>query len=283
MLSIIILTYNSSSSIRRTLDSIKGLSNDICVVDSYSSDDTVELCKKYGCSVTQREFINYSNQRNWAIDNLPLRYEWQLHIDADEEFEDNLVEQIRALDLTKSSYDGFIIGRKTVFLGKVLRYGGIARTWHCRLFRSGKGRCEERLYDQHFICSGLVSTIRGFMLDHQELSISEWTQRHNRWASMEADEILQAGGQKSNVNVVQGKFSGNVIERKRQQKKIYYHFPLFLRPILYFIFRYFFLLGFLDGRRGLVYHILQGFWFHFLVDAKLYEKTISDRGKSRSV
>jgi glycosyltransferase involved in cell wall biosynthesis len=269
MLSVIILTYNSSASIQRTLDALKQISDDIHAVDSFSTDETASILKKNGCHVVQRRFTNYSDQRNWAIDNLPLKYDWQFHVDADEELEQPLIKTINALELAKSSADGFIIGRKIVFLGKTLKFGSIAKTWHYRIFRKGFGRCESRLYDQHFVGSGKTETLDVFMLDHQEDTIAEWTSRHNLWSDLESKEIsaemAPATGQ------ITPDFLGNKIERTRARKRLYYRAPLFLRALMYFLFRYVVLLGFLDGKEGLIYHVLQGFWFRFLVDAKIYE------------
>jgi glycosyltransferase involved in cell wall biosynthesis len=274
MISVVVLTFNSEKSIERTLRSIRQISDDIHVVDSFSADRTVEICRSAGCSVTQRAFKHYANQRNWAMDNLSLRYDWQMHVDADEELELPLVERLRALDLAATDCDGFIFGRKVVFLGKVLRFGAIGRTWHCRLFRTGLGRCEDRHYDQHFVCTGKTAVIDAFMLDHQEGTLSEWTARHNRWSDLEAAEV--AGGSVSSAGVqIEPRADGNAIERKRHKKQLYYRLPLFWRAFAYFLFSYLVRLGFLDGAEGLVYQVLQALWFRFLVDAKLYERRIS--------
>lgn len=269
----IVLTYNSERSIQRTLDSLIKLRFPIFVVDSFSADRTVQICKDNGCDVVQREFSNYAEQRNWAIQKLK-DVTWQLHIDADEEINDILVKNIEKITLESCEYDGFIFCRKIVFMNKILRFGGISKTWHMRLFRSAAGRVEDRLYDQHFICDGTVKALDGCMLDHQEMSLSEWTARHNKWSDFEVDEIMKNG---KNVDIVRGNIAGNKIERKRFSKNLYYKCPLFLRSISYFIYRYFVKLGFMDGRRGLVYHLLQGFWFRFLVDAKIFERKFLDK------
>lgn len=275
MLSIVILTYNSSSSIERTLKSLAELSNDLHVVDSFSTDNTIDICRRYGCHIVQRPFKNYADQRNWAIDNLPLRYSWQLHVDADEELERDAVYAIQGLDLAQSAFDGYMLGRKLVFMGRTLRFGPLALTWHCRLFRSGYGRCEDRLYDQHFVCKGRLTQLRAYMLDHQEQSLSEWTARHNRWSDMEAQDILQGTGI-AGERQIEARGLGNVIERKRYAKARYYQLPLFWRAFAYFFYRYFLRLGFLDGREGLIFHSLQAFWFRFLVDAKIFEELHTD-------
>src|ERR1700722_8439875 len=119
MISVVVLTFNSEKSIERTLRSISQISDDIHVVDSFSTDRTVEICRCASCAVVQRAFKHYSDQRNWAIDSLPLRYSWQMHVDADEELEPQLVRRIRDLDLACTNCDGFIFGRKIVFLGKM--------------------------------------------------------------------------------------------------------------------------------------------------------------------
>lgn len=268
-ISVVILTFNSSASIQVTLDAIKQVTDDINVIDSHSSDNTVDILEQNDCKVISRAFKNYSDQRNWAIENLSLKYEWQLHVDADEVLEESLIDQINSLNLSKSAFDGYIIGRKIVFMNKVLRFGGIAKTWHYRLFKNGYGKCEDRNYDQHFVSSGSVGKLNAFMLDYQNDTLSEWTARHNRWSDMESKEILQSSNQ--NVDQIKPDMSGNAIERKRAQKALYYKLPLFLRAFSYFFVRYFFQLGILDGRAGFIYHILQGFWFRFLVDAKIYE------------
>lgn len=273
MFSIVLLTFNCATSVGRTLRSVRALSDDIHVVDSYSSDNTVAVCESFGCKVVQRRFVHYADQRNWAIDNLDLKYDWQLHLDADEELEAALAEALARLDLRGTAFDGFIVGRKIVFLGKVLRFGGIAKTWHCRLFRRGFGRCEDRLYDQHFVCRGRVGTLDAFMLDHQEATISEWTQRHNRWSDLECDEMSGAAAEQHGDRVASSPI-GNRIARKRFLKDGYYRLPLFARAFAYFGYRYLIQGGFLDGMPGLIYHVLQGLWFRFLVDAKLYERRL---------
>ncbi len=270
-ISAVILTYNSAASIARTLGAVRGLTTDIYIVDSFSTDETLDICRTAGCQVHQRPFLNYADQRNWAIDNLDLQGEWQIHLDADEELGAGAAETIRAAVVGAQEADGFILCRKLVFLGRVLRFGGIARTWHCRVFRRGAGRCEDRLYDQHFLCSGPTRVLDATIFDHQEASLADWTASHNRWADFEAAELLAQSGPMPRSHQIQARLAGNVIERRRYHKARYYQMPLFLRPLLYFLVRYVFQLGLLDGRPGLIYHVLQGFWFRFLVDAKVFE------------
>lgn len=264
--SIVILTYNSEDSLPLTLASVKGLSNDIHVVDSYSQDRTLEIARQHGVQITQHVFTNYGSQRNWAIDNLSLRNAWQLHLDADERISPELNREIASLDETVSQ-DGFHIPRIVVFMGREIRHGGMAPTWHMRLFRTGKGRCENRLYDQHFHCSGTTMQLRGVMYDDVRLTLSEWTARHNRWADAEVNELQSADID----GHIAGRFGGNPVEHKRFLRLVYNRAPLFLRAFALFAYRYFGRFGFLDGKEGFIFFVLQTFWFRFLVDAKLYE------------
>ena len=156
---IIILTYNSAASIGHTLECVEGLTDDIHIIDSGSVDQTVQIAEAFGAQVHQHAFTNYGAQRNWAIDSLPVKYAWQLHLDADEAISAELREEIAALPETPPC-DGYFIARYLRFMGKVLRHN-LAPTWHMRLFRSSAGRCEDREYDQHFLATGARHSCAG--------------------------------------------------------------------------------------------------------------------------
>jgi glycosyltransferase involved in cell wall biosynthesis len=248
------------------------------VVDSFSSDVTLEIVNRFTTQLVQHPFENYGAQRNWAIDNLPLKYQWQLHLDADEYLTDDLIDEINALQVQiPEDVDGFLIPRKVCFLNKTLEHGGLYPTWHMRLFRAGKGRCENRRYDQHFVLDGKTALLHHPMIDDHRMLLSEWIARHNRWADAEVDEILAPQAQ----GVIQGKFFGGKIERKRALRRVYYALPHFVRPFLLFVYRYFLRLGFLDGVPGLIYIVLQSFCYRFLVDAKYYERTVGSQQRER--
>jgi len=269
MFSVVILTYNSELSIRNTLESARLVSDDVHVVDSYSSDNSPAISLAFGASVIQHPFENYGAQRNWAIDNLPLRYNWQLHLDADEYLSAGLIVELIDLkdDLGRNGVDGYYVPRMIRFLGRNLRFGGLYPTWHMRLFRTGAGYCEKRRYDQHFMVQGRTGKLHYPIVDHHHMTLSEWTARHNRWADAECDDLLCPVAE----GVIVGKLTGSAVQKKRALRNYYYRFPLFVRPGLLFIYRYFLRFGFLDGFPGLIYIVLQAFWYRFLVDAKLYE------------
>ena len=153
---VILLTFNSEGTLAATLKSARRVAGEIFVVDSFSSDGTVELAQGLGATVVQHPFEHYGAQRNWAIDNLPITRPWQLHLDADEWMDNDLVSAIQALP-EEPEHAGYFLPRYLRFLGRVLRHGGMNPTWHLRLFRSGVGRCEDRRYDQHFLLSSGTS------------------------------------------------------------------------------------------------------------------------------
>ena len=266
---VILLTYNSEATVNVTLSSACQVSDQIFVVDSFSKDGTVDLARQFGATVVQHPFENYGTQRNWAIDNLRMSSAWQLHLDADEWMDNQLVESIRSLP-EEPEHSGFFLPRYLQFLGRQLRHGGMSPTWHLRLFRTGMGRCEDRLYDQHFFLKGGTSgrLHGGAMVDNIQMPLTEWTARHNRWADGEVAE-LEAGEKSGRISPAA---HGNPAERKRFLRKQYNRMPLFVGPFALFFYRYFFRLGFLDGTEGFIFWVLQTFWFRFLVDAKLWEK-----------
>jgi glycosyltransferase involved in cell wall biosynthesis len=272
--SVIVLTFNSAATIGATLDSLAGLSDDVHVVDSGSTDETKAIVAAKGARLAEHPFENYGAQRNWAIANLPLKHEWQLHLDADERLTPELKAEIAALlaSPVDEAIGGFYIPRLVHFHGRALRHGGMYPIYHMRLFRRGRGRCEARKYDQHFMADGRTGKLAHPMIDDIRLTLSEWTIRHNRWADAEVDEILNPGGE--GVIAAGG---GDPVAEKRRARGWYYRAPLFLRAFLLFFYRYVLRLGFLDGREGLVFYVLQTLWFRFLVDAKLVERRNAER------
>lgn len=272
MVSIIILTFNSEETIGNTLRAAKCLSEDIHVVDSYSTDKTLQVVKSFGAKVVQHEFLSYGEQRNWAIESLEFSRDWQLHLDSDEILSDSLIEEIKLLKLgAESNVDGYYIPRLIRFMGRDLRHGGLYPIWHMRLFKKGKGRCELRKYDQHFYVSGSTGHLHNPIIDDHRMSLTEWVSRHNKWANAEVNEILAP----SKDGIVSAEFgSRDAVKHRRGLRHLYYRMPLLMRPFLFFFYRYIFKLGFLDGKEGLIYLTLQSLWYRFLVDAKVYEKSL---------
>jgi len=269
-LSVVILSFNSQDTLGATLASAARVSDDIHVVDSFSTDGTLDIVRAQGARLVQHPFEHYGAQRNWAIDHLPLAHDWELHLDADERLSDGLVAEIGRLSAAfPAEIDGYYLPRLVHFLGGPIRHGGMYPIWHMRLFKRGHGRCEDRRYDQHFYVDGPAGRLPYPMIDDVRMSLGEWTIRHNRWAEAEAEELrLGTAG----PGVIVPKLTGGTpVQQKRALRARYNSAPRFLRAFLLFFYRYVLRLGFLDGRAGLIFFVLQTFWFRFLIDAKLYE------------
>ena len=275
LLSVIILTLNEEANLPLALGSLRPLGPEIFVVDSGSTDRTLAIAHAAGCRVVEHPFENYAVQRNWAFDHLPIGAPWTLCLDADERLTPELADEIRkTLAQQDSPYDGYMLRKRTVFMGRWIRHGGQYPAYHLRLFRSGRGRCEARLYDQHFVVDGRVGSLRSDYVDVITSDLGTFIVRHNRWAELEAEEILArstgAAGPGATVAPV---LTGTAIERRRfLRTRVYQRFPLFVRPFLFWFYGYVLRLGFLDGIEGLIFHTLQRFWFRFLIDAKIWER-----------
>jgi glycosyltransferase involved in cell wall biosynthesis len=264
---VIILTFNSVAVIERTIAAARQVGGAILCVDSGSTDGTLATLQRLNCEVRTRPFSHYADQRNWAIEALGNRYAWQLHLDADEVLDAEAITAINGALREPRECLGFLLRRRTYFLGQPLRHGGTS-SWHMRLFKSGSGACEDRLYDQHFLCSGATAKLGGWMHDLNASSLGEWTRRHTRWSELEAHELLRPA---DSVGRLEGRLRGDPRERRRAYKGAYYQAPRYLRAWLLFGFRYIVQLGFLDGRAGFLYAFFQTLWFRMLVDAKLAE------------
>ncbi len=267
----IVLTYNEEHQIADCLQSLTGIAAEVFVVDSGSTDRTTDIAQEWGARVVYHPFEDYSRQRNWALQNLPIQCEWVLHLDADHRLTEALRQTLRHTfsQPIPDEIGGFLVSRRTIFMGKWMRYGGHYPVYHAVLFRRGRGYCEQRRYDQHFCVNGRLVRLQGDIEDIFTESLHRFTERHNIWSSFEAEEL--AATSRTNREV-QPHLWGSPIQRRRFWKRRYEQLPLLLRPFLYFFVRYFLRLGFLDGRRGLIFHLLQGFWFRFLIDAKVYEQ-----------
>jgi len=276
----IILTYNSEASVSQVIQSCKDFTSRYLVVDSFSSDKTISIVECFGCEVVQHKFENYSKQRNWAQEHANLKPDdWVLHVDSDEVVSAELAQSIhQAVSTDDRQYSGYLMQRLSYFLGKPIRFGHINPSWHLRLFKASQGFCEDRLYDQHYVVGGETKKLQGLLLDLQLITLEQWTASHNRWSSAEAQEIYSQLNQ-SKIDTsrsLPASLKGDPRMQKRWLKNnIWYRSPVLLRAFIYFTYSYFIRLGFLDGKVGLIYHVLQSFWFRFLVDSKIIEMQIS--------
>jgi glycosyltransferase involved in cell wall biosynthesis len=264
-ISVIVITYNEERNIRACLESVAGWADEILVIDSGSTDATREIARLYTDKIYEHLFENYAKQRNWAQETLAIRNEWVFHLDADEQVSPALLSELYEIFRRDPKINGFMMPRKTIFRGQWIKHGGHYPSYHMRLFRKDKGKSEERFYDQHYIVDGQTAMLKGDIINTITPDIKALIAKYK--IELEAREILY-----NDKRVLKLKFNGTPIERMNWLRyKIYYRIPLFIRPTLYFIYRYFLKLGFLDGKEGLSFHFYQGFWFRFLIDMKIFE------------
>lgn len=267
-LSIIILTFNEEQNIKKCLESLHQISDDIVIIDSYSDDKTLEICKENNCRIYSNKFINHALQMNWGLKNIEFKNKWILRLDADERMPNKLIKEILTLK-PSNDVNGYYINKRMYWMNKWLRFGRMYPHYILRLFRNGSGKYEEKT-EEHLIIRGTCLKLKNDFYEKNEKNmVSFFTQKHMQTAEGEVNEILEIS---NNQNVVVPKFFGNKVERTRWLKlKAYNSLPLFLRPFLYFAYRYFICLGFLDGLPGLTFHFLQAFWYRFYIDSRLYE------------
>ena len=269
----IILTLNEEQHLPRCLVSLDDVVDGILVADSFSTDDTLSIAETHGARVVQHPFLNQSSQFNWALTQLDEDTDWVLRIDADEYLTPELAEEIKEkLTNIDPDIDGIYCGRCMKFQGKMIRFGGLFPIRVLRLFRYGRGECENRWMDEHIKVSGTTANFMSNIIDDNLNSLTWWTAKHNNYASREAVDLLNLKYSFMPQDSVASLKTGNQVGVKRWLKEsVYVRMPRGLRAFAYFFYRYFLRLGFLDGSMGTVFHVLQGFWYRYLVDAKVAE------------
>jgi glycosyltransferase involved in cell wall biosynthesis len=272
---VVILTHNEERHIARAMKSVASFAKTIFVVDSFSVDRTVEIARANGAIVLQNTFINYAKQFQWALDHVPIESTWVMRLDADEVVEPDLAAEIgEKLPLLTDDVVGINLKRKHIFLGRWVRHGGRYPLILLRIWRHGYGRIENRWMDEHMIVwGGRIVTLDGAFADHNLNDLSFFTEKHNKYATREAIDILN---QRMKLFPREERLSTDgtswqAFVKRTVKEHLYNHLPFTLSATFYFVWRYVFQLGFLDGRAGLVYHFLQGYWYRFLVGAKLME------------
>lgn len=275
----IILTKDEERDLPGCLESLEDVAPQVYVIDCGSTDRTVQIATEFGAQVFTHEFVNHASQFNWALDNTRTAAEWILRIDADERLSAELREELKQT-LPKLAQDvtGLLVPRRVQFLGRRLRWGDTYPVWLLRLWRNGKGRCEDTWMDEHIVLSGgQVRKIRGDLIHVIPKSLTDWISKHNWYASRECNDLV---GRQADAP---GDLAGPAGRKRWLKRHVYLRLPLFFRAFLYWLYRYVVKLGFLDGKEGLTYHFLQGFWYRFLVDAKLFEieKTGAGAGSAR--
>lgn len=276
-ISAIILTHNEEKNLGPSLQSLTGWIDEICVVDSGSTDATLAIAGRYGANVVHHPFETHARQWAWALENLPCKHEWILGLDADQRVTPELREELVRLftvDQDKlKDVDGFYVKRRQIFRSQWIRHGSYYPKYLLKLFRRGKAQADEQdLIDHHFYVTGNVARLCCDIIEEnqKEHDIAFWIDKHNRYAVLHArEELLRR--QNGMAWPIQPALFGSPDQRVAWLKQRWYRLPLYVRPVIYFLYRYFLRLGFLDGKQGFIFHFLQGFWYRLLVDIHLDE------------
>ncbi|MBK9099377.1 MAG: glycosyltransferase family 2 protein [bacterium] len=286
-ITLIILTFNEEKQIERCIRSVKEICDEIFIIDSFSTDSTVRIAESMGAKVFQKEWMNnHARQFNWGLENLPIKTEWVLRLDADEYLTPELSNEItQKLSTLNKAISGVILKRRVYFMDRWIKHGGYYPTYLLRLWRYNSGKYEERWMDEHVkLEHGRTITFQNDIVDDNLNNLTWWTDKHSNYATREAIDLLNIKYKFLTSVSINAELSQHQDKRKRWLKENFYtYLPLFLRPFLYFIYRYIFRLGFLDGIPGLIWHFLQGFWYRFLVDAKVYDIELIVRKENKSI
>lgn len=274
-LSVIILIYNEELHIRRCLDNVKNIAKSIYIIDSYSTDKTLEIAKGYEqVVILQHKWENnYAKQFNWGLENASIITKWVLRLDADEYLLPELIfeveEKLSGLD---ERIAGVIFKRRHIFMGQWMKRG-IYPVKLLRLFQYGKGMCEQRLIDEHIqLLEGGTIEFDNDFVDYNLNNLSWFCHKHVDYAIREAVDLLDI--QLNLTGAAELDKNRNISQQavhKRNMKHKYVKQPLFLRSFFYFCYRYIFKGACLDGKIGFIWTFLQGWWYRTLVDAKIFE------------
>jgi len=271
--SVIIPVRNEAKNLRRCLEAL-GDAGEVIVVDSQSTDATVEIAREFGAQVVQFHYQGgWPKKRQWAMETLPLAYDWILLLDADEVVTPELAVEIRRR-IQNTEVTGYYVALRMYFLGRVLRHGD-ASFWKLSLFRRGKGKYECRLKDQdasmadmevheHVYVEGKTVRLECPLIHHNIESLSRYIRKHDEYSNWEARVLSQEGA----GNEIVPSFFGTQAQRRRWLKQRLFAIPG--SPVLLFLYRYLFRLGFLDGVSGLIYCGFQAVQM-FHTKSKIYE------------
>ena len=278
----IILTKNEEVNIEKCIRSIKPVVRRIVVVDSGSSDRTVEVAGSLGAEVLVNELhpFLYAKQFLYGMEHAGIQTKWVFRIDADEELTEESAKEIEELCNANEDTDvnGIVVRFEVNFMGRPIHHGGVYPFRKLLLFKYGKGTIEDRYMDEHcIIYEGRTVEVTHDSLHHDYKGLSAWIEKHNNYSTREMQDYLNS--------LANGAATGLKAEHDLDAKakfkrflrwKVYYKFPAGFRAWAYYFYRYYIRLGFLDGKEGKIFCFLQAYWYRFLVDAKIYEKQMSE-------
>lgn len=273
----IILTKNEELNIERCIKSINKKIKKIIVLDSFSDDKTVEIAKKMGAEVYQHKFENYALQFNYAIDDLNINTKWIFRLDADEVVTEELLDEIenKISIHANDNVNGFLMKYKLIFMGKFLKHGGCYPFIKMTVFKKDFGRFEEREFGEHVVLrEGKYETFENDCLHYDFKDITSFINKHNWYSTREKSDYFNRKMIKQKELYKQANFT------KKIRDNIYYKLPMFMRAKMFFLYKYYIKLGFLDGKEGKIYAFIQTYFYRFAVDAKIYEEEKNENSRN---
>jgi glycosyltransferase involved in cell wall biosynthesis len=270
----VLLAYNEEIHIARCLTRLVDWVERIVVIDSLSTDRTVEIAREFGAETFAHPFKNHADQFRWGLEAAAPTTAWVMKVDCDEYFEAAVPTALRALlPSLPAEVTGVNVKRKFIFREQWIRHGRYYPTILLRLWRNGAGEVEQRWMDEHVILTRgrAVLLEGGDLVDHSLIGLDAWTSKQNRYATLAmVDYLNREYALFAEDERIEGT-NGRARRNRYLKNSVYGRAPLYLRALGMFVYRYVFRLGFLDGRIGFVFHFLHGFWLFMLIDAKLDE------------
>ena len=265
---VVILTYNEEVHIARAIKNVLHWADKVIVLDSYSTDKTVQIAESLGAEVIFRKFDSYQNQRQHAIEYCKNISEWMFFLDADEYLLEKTKDEIKQAINEKNDVVGYYLSFRFIFMERWIRHGGYYPRYLMRLFRPQTAILHEE-FNEHVTVTGPTAKLKGDFVDHRLKDIASWIDKHNAYATIEALSLWRAKHHRKKTKKLN--LFVQTERKKWLRENIWNHLPLLLKPMMYFFYRYFIRLGFLDGKAGFIYYLLQSGWYYFLVDVKYIE------------
>lgn len=280
-LAVVILTFNEELNLPKCLESIKGLNASVFIVDSFSTDGTEEIAKAFGATFIANKFETHTKQWKFALTQLPEDIDWVLGLDADQTITPELNVELMELFSSKEEIttSGFYIRRRNYFLEKWIRFGGYQNRFLLKLFKKDDVFLDEsELMDHHFYVKGKTARLQSDMIENNlKEDLIFWKSKHVKYAKLQAQEEYEK------LLTNPGRLFGNQDQRRLFLKNMWNRMPLFVRPIIYFLYRYIILGGFLDGYTGSKFHYLQAYWYRRTVDQNIFELKANSKKNYREI
>lgn len=267
---VVILTKNEEINLPDCLKSIEGFAKRVVVVDSGSTDKTVEIAQAMGAEVLVHPFETHAKQFNWGLENGNIKTKWTMRLDADERLTPDLCKELEELTGLHEEDDvnGLVVESWLYFMGRKIKHGCHNKR-KTLIFKTGVGYSEDRKIDEHTVLKyGSVVCAENRFLHYDFKNLNHWISKMNWYATREMQDYIEYLNGKDQKIASQDAVVAGI---RKKKFGIYYKFPMFFRSWLLFIYYYIFRLGFLDGKEGFVYHYMYHRWYRTLVDAKILE------------